>query len=133
MRGTVRILLVEDNVDLAVSTAMLLELSGAHQVSIAYTGQQALEVAAAHPPDAMLVDIGLPDMDGYQLCGRIRRESFGGGMLLVAVTAYGRPEDIQRAFAAGFDAHRLKPTDVNDLAAVLQEWSTQRANIDGKP
>jgi CheY-like chemotaxis protein/anti-sigma regulatory factor (Ser/Thr protein kinase) len=105
-----RILVVDDNVDSAESIALLLELSG-HQVRMAHDGPTALEVAGSFRPEVIVLDIGLPGMDGYEVARRLRH---GGAMreaLLIALTGYGQEEDRKRSQAAGFDHHLIKPVD----------------------
>ncbi len=108
--GRRRVLIVEDNVDAAETLAMLLELYG-HEARVACDGETALAVASVNVPDMMIVDIGLPGMDGYEVARRVRLEPTLGRVLLVALTGYGRDEDRQQAVAAGFDRHLVKPVD----------------------
>jgi signal transduction histidine kinase len=103
-----RILVVDDNVDAAASLAQLLRLEG-HQTEAVYSAKGALEAVATFGPDVVLLDIGLPDMDGYEVAKRIR--AGGHSVRLVALTGYGQAEDIQRTHSAGFDAHLVKPVD----------------------
>jgi PAS domain S-box-containing protein len=114
----VRILLVEDNRDAAESLAMLLELHG-HLVRAVGDAWAALEAASSEPPDVALIDIGLPGMDGYELARRLRAEGGRPAPRLVALTGYGQERDKERAAAAGFDAHLVKPVDLDDLRRVL--------------
>jgi CheY-like chemotaxis protein len=116
-----RVLLVEDSPDTAESLMMLLEVLG-HQVRVTHDGRSALDVAQASVPDVMMVDIGLPGMDGYEVARRIRQHPDLKRVILVALTGYGRDEDRQRAFAAGFDYHLVKPVSpdaIQDLVARL--------------
>jgi CheY-like chemotaxis protein len=113
-----RVLIVEDNPDAAESLRMLLELLG-HRVRVAPDGLAALEAAHASPPEVMLIDIGLPGMDGYELAHRLRADSTLGGLVLVALTGYGRDEDKERSLAAGFDFHLVKPVNVAALESLL--------------
>jgi PAS domain S-box-containing protein len=113
-----RILLVEDNQDAAESLAALLQLSG-HEVTIALNGISAIEIARALRPEVILLDIGLPELDGYQVARRLRDERCTAP--LVALTGYGLPEDRQRSRLAGFDHHLVKPVDPGALDAVLRE------------
>ena len=107
-----RVLIVDDNADAANSLAMILNLTG-HTAEPVYGPTEALERAAAFDPEVILLDIGLPGMDGYEVAKRIRA---GGSVArLVALTGYGQTEDIRRAQAAGFDAHFVKPVDLQDL------------------
>jgi signal transduction histidine kinase/ActR/RegA family two-component response regulator len=116
--GGVAVLLVEDNRDAAESTTMLLEVLG-HAVAVAHDGPAALSSATCSPPDVMLVDLGLPGMDGYEVARRIRRQPSLRRTVLVALTGYGRAEDRQRSAAAGFDHHLVKPIDVEALETIL--------------
>ena len=112
-----RILVVDDHRDAADSLAMLLEIEG-YAVDVAYDGTRALRVAAERRPDVVLLDIGLPGMDGYEV-GRLLRRQVGGDFVLVALTGYGRDVDRARSAAAGFDRHVVKPLDTGALAALL--------------
>src|SRR5690606_38398887 len=103
---------VDDNADAANSLTMILNLTG-HQAESAYDPKAALERAAEFDPEVILLDIGLPGMDGYEVARRIRAR--GCGARLVALTGYGQSEDIRRAQAAGFDAHMVKPVDLQHL------------------
>jgi CheY-like chemotaxis protein len=115
-----RVLVVDDNRDSADSCAMLLELSG-HTVRVAYDGASALEIANDFQPQAALVDIGMPVMDGYQVVARIRASGWGAQSTLIAMTGWGQEEDRRRSIAAGFDHHLTKPIDVDALAALLEQ------------
>jgi two-component system CheB/CheR fusion protein len=105
-----RILVVDDNVDTAESLALLLRLRG-QEVKTAYDGPAALKMAASFLPDVVLLDIGLPGLDGYQVAARLRRRRRTAGALLVALTGYGQEEDQRLAHEAGFDHHLTKPVD----------------------
>jgi CheY-like chemotaxis protein len=113
-----RVLLVEDNADISDLIQMQLRMWG-HEVSIAADGPSGLEAALGQRPDVAFVDVGLPGMDGYEVARQIRAAEGGERMRLVAMTGYGRPEDRDRALAAGFDAHLVKPVDPRQLQAVL--------------
>jgi signal transduction histidine kinase/ActR/RegA family two-component response regulator len=115
-----RILIVDDNRDLAESGAMLLREEG-HEVCIASDGISALDLAAEFGPDAALLDIGLPGLNGYELARELRTRQNGEDLLLIAVTGYGQPEDRERAQSAGFDFHMVKPLDPSILSAVLRQ------------
>jgi two-component system, sensor histidine kinase len=112
-----RILIVDDNVDAAESLALLLRLDG-HDVSTAHTAVAALEQVTLVPSDVVLVDIGLPGMDGYELARQIR--ATGSRARLVALTGYGQVDAIERGRAAGFEAHLLKPVDLPSLHEILR-------------
>lgn len=111
-----RILIVDDNPDSAETLAMLLELFG-HEVHTAGDGPQALAAGPAFRPQAVLLDIGLPGMDGYEVCRRMRATDWGRDLLLVAVTGWS--DDGGRTEAAGFDAHLVKPVEPQALQEVL--------------
>ena len=113
-----RILVVDDNVDVVETTMMLLSLSG-HQVRSAKDGLQALHVAIEFRPDVVLLDIGLPLMDGYEVARRLRQTPQTAGALLIALTGYGQQGDRQRGKDAGFDGHMLKPVDPHALAKMI--------------
>jgi signal transduction histidine kinase len=113
-----RVLVVDDNHDAGDSLADLLELSG-HEVRVARSGAQSLELAREFRPDVGLLDIGLPGMNGFELAARLRAEAFGQAMILVALTGYGQDEDRRRSREAGFDHHLTKPADLRQLTALL--------------
>jgi CheY-like chemotaxis protein len=96
------------------SLSMLLRLSG-HDIQVARTGGEALAAANQFRPDVGIIDIGMPDMDGYEVAQRIRHEAWGENMTLIAVTGWGQADDKRRAFAAGFDRHMTKPVDPEEL------------------
>ena len=126
MQATSRVLVVEDNRDAAESMQMLLELLG-HQVQIAEDGFRALEILREDSFHALIIDIGLPMMDGYALAGRIRALPNGQSMRLIALTGYGQDDDRRRALSAGFDQHLVKPVDIDRLQEILAQAS-QRKN-----
>ena len=113
-----RVLIVDDNEDGAESLAMLLELGG-HETHKAHDGLAAMEAAERLRPDALLLDIGLPKLNGYEVCSRIRKEPWGRDLLMVALTGWGQDEDRHRSREAGFDAHIVKPVDPGALLALL--------------
>jgi PAS domain S-box-containing protein len=116
--GPCRVLVVDDNVDAAETLSMALELLG-HEVRTAHTGAEGLQLAALFQPALVLLDIGLPDINGYEIARRIRHQPWGAGMLLVAATGWGQETDRARAMGAGFDAHLIKPIDFDRLHALL--------------
>ena len=95
---------------LSGSLNMLVELLG-HQVRTAFGGEEALRVAAAFQPDVVLLDLGMPDVDGYEACRRMRGEPWGSKMAVIAVTGWGQDEDRRKTSLAGFDQHLVKPVD----------------------
>jgi PAS domain S-box-containing protein len=113
-----RILIVDDNEDAAESISMMLSLDG-HEVRTAYDGPGALEAAGAFRPDVILLDIGLPGMDGYEIARRLKKNGRLDRALLVAVTGYGQEEDRRRAEAAGFDLHLTKPVQPERLRELV--------------
>ncbi len=121
-----RILIADDNRDAADTCAALLELSG-HHPQTTYSGRQALELAKTFRPHAMLLDIGLPDVNGYTLAQRIRESSWGKRVLLIAVTGWGQTEDRRRAQEAGFDHHLAKPVAPEAIESALRMLGTPGA------
>ncbi len=115
-----RVLVVEDNEDVARSLAMLLELWG-HDAEIVYRAEAALVAVQARRPAVVLMDIGLPGMDGYEVAKRLRRQHGCEDVLLVAMTGYGQEEDRRRAHEAGFDHHLVKPVDPDVLQDLLSK------------
>jgi CheY-like chemotaxis protein len=114
------ILLIEDNEDIRDSLRTLLELMG-HQVEAAADGTTGLDMVLSQAPNVALIDIGLPGMNGYRLAERIREEAACRGIRLIAMTGYGQRADRERAFAAGFDAHLVKPVDLDELHRALED------------
>ena len=115
-----RILVVDDNVDSAESLAMLLTITG-HEVQIAFDGREAVEKAEAFLPNVMLLDIGLPILNGYEAAREIRSQPWGKDMVLIALTGWGQQEDRQNSKDAGFDSHMVKPVDHMALMNQLDE------------
>ena len=113
-----RVLVVDDNVDTVLSFSMLLLASG-HDVRTAHDGPTAVQVALEYHPDAVLLDIGLPGLNGYQVAERTRREQFLKNVVLVALTGYGQEADRQAALEAGFDHHLVKPARLEQLQRIL--------------
>jgi PAS domain S-box-containing protein len=114
------ILIVDDNVDSADSLATVLGLKG-HRTWTAYDGPAALDAARAHRPGFVLLDIGLPRMDGYEVARRLRQAPDLRGAVLVAMTGYGQDEDRRKGQEAGFDYHLVKPVDLTELAKILAQ------------
>jgi len=113
-----RVLIVDDNVDAADSLALVLQLDG-HLTRTGYSAHDALDLAAAFEPEVVLLDIGLPEMDGYEVARRIRAAGRSDAMKLIALTGYGQVEDLRRAQEAGFDDHLVKPVDFDRLSQSL--------------
>ncbi|HVH29864.1 MAG TPA: PAS domain S-box protein, partial [Vicinamibacterales bacterium] len=116
--GGRRVLIVDDSEDGAESLAMLLQLDG-HETYKAHDGLEAIKAAERLRPDAVLLDIGLPILNGYEVCSRIRKEPWGKELVLVALTGWGQEEDRQRSREVGFDAHMVKPVDHDALLRLL--------------
>jgi two-component system CheB/CheR fusion protein len=114
-----RILVADDNRDNADSLSMLLKLSG-HEVHLAHSGTAAFESAKRLRPDIGVFDIGMPDLDGYQLAERIRHEAWGKKIRLIALTGWGQESDKRRAHLAGFDHHLTKPVDPDQLERLFE-------------
>ena len=113
-----RILVADDNVDAAESLAMMLDFMG-HETRTAYEGEQALRVAREFRPDAMVVDIAMPKLSGHDVARRVRAESWGGDVLLIASSGWGHEENKQDSLTAGFDVHLVKPIDIGALERLL--------------
>jgi len=121
-----RVLVVDDNVDAADSLRLVLDLQG-HETEVAYDPASALVAVERFAPDCVLLDIGLPDIDGYETARRIRALPGGDRMRLIAVTGWGQQEDKQRAHAAGFDAHLTKPVELSAISALLADQAQSAA------
>jgi PAS domain S-box-containing protein len=115
-----RVLVVDDSQDGADSLAMVIRSLGA-QARVAYDGQSALAAVAADPPDLVLLDLGMPGMDGFEVAAALRATPSGAGLRLVALTGYGSEEERRRTSAAGFDDHCVKPVDPARLRVLLAE------------
>ena len=126
-----RVLVVDDSVDTVESTARLLKLHG-HEVQTACDASEAIAAALRWHPEFVLLDLGLPNIDGYQVAARIRQEASCQGTVLIAVTGYGRPEDRQRSREAGITYHLLKPVDPGALLALLSPTEPAGSG-DGRP
>jgi len=126
VNSTRRILIVDDNKDSANSLSMLLQLMG-NETQTAYDGQEGVDVAEAFRPDVILLDIGLPKLNGYEACRSIREQSWGKDILLIAVTGWGQDEDRRRSQIAGFDHHLVKPVNPQELTKLLARLSPRSA------
>ena len=120
-----QILVVDDNRDCAQSMAMLLRIYG-HQVEIALNGPMALESARVRPPDVVLLDIGLPGMDGWKVAERIKSSNGARKPLLIAVTGFGQDSDRRHSAESGIDLHLLKPIDPEKLNSLLSRLQALR-------
>jgi CheY-like chemotaxis protein len=115
-----RILVVDDNRDSAETLTMLLELMG-NEMSAAYDGEQAVAIANEIKPDVVLLDIGLPKMNGYEVARQIRQQPWGSNPILVAITGWGQTEDKDLSRESGFDHHLVKPVDHDHLLKLIQK------------
>jgi two-component system CheB/CheR fusion protein len=115
-----RILIVDDNVDAAQTTQMLLELKG-HKVEAATDGPSGLKAALAFKPEVILLDIGLPEMDGYEVARHLRALPETKNVMLIALSGYGQAEDLRKSKEAGFDHHLVKPADMTQLLDLISE------------
>ena len=120
-----RILVVDDNRDAASSLATLLQITG-HETFTSHDGLAAIEAAKKHRPELVLLDIGLPTLNGYEVCRRIREQPWGKGMFLIALTGWGQIEDRRKSRDAGFDGHLVKPVNYGDLVKMLQSLAAAR-------
>jgi CheY-like chemotaxis protein len=114
-----RVLLADDNRDSADTLAMLLRVEG-HEVMIAHDGAAALAAFGGFAPDIVLLDIGMPGPNGYEVARQIRQSRSGAETTLIAITGWGQQSDKERAYAAGFDHHLTKPVDTRQLSALLE-------------
>jgi CheY-like chemotaxis protein len=114
------VLIVDDNEDAAISLSMVLEMEG-HRVHVAFDGTSGFEAAQDNRPEVIILDIGLPDTNGYEVARRIRKEPWGVHVDLIALTGWGQEKDRQDAQAAGFDHHFTKPADLERLARLLNK------------
>jgi len=115
----IRIVVADDNEDSAQSFAMLLSFSG-HEVRVALNGAQALDVVRQFRPDIAFLDIGMPELSGYEVAEAVRAEPWGNEVRLVAVTGWGTLDDKLRATSAGFDRHLVKPIDPAEVEKLLE-------------
>jgi signal transduction histidine kinase/DNA-binding response OmpR family regulator len=128
------VLVVDDNCDAADSLSMLLRLAGA-KVTVAYDGASALAAVPIHQPDVVLLDVGMPGMDGYTVASRIRQDLKNSDMLLIALTGFGQEEDRKRSTAAGFNDHLTKPADLQALLSLVASFepvAAAREKLQGK-
>ena len=113
---------MDDNLDAAESLSLLLQMMG-HEVRVAHDGEGAVQLGDDFHPQAVLLDIGMPGIDGYETCRRMRVRSWGPGAKIIAVTGWGQDEDRRKSAAAGFDEHLVKPVDAETLSGVLDAQS----------
>jgi CheY-like chemotaxis protein len=117
-----KVMVIDDNVELAMGLARLLKLLG-HEVKMAHDGPTALETARDFHPEVVLLDIGLPGLDGYQVATMLRQDQCVGKPRLIAITGYGHEEDRRRSREAGFDYHLVKPIEFRSLVTLLADCS----------
>ena len=117
-RSASKILIVDDNQDSADTLAMVLRIEG-HEVHVANDGPHALSLAARLQPEVVVLDIGLPGMNGYEVARRLRRMQLNGDIRLIAVTGYGQEDDLRATSDAGFERHLTKPVDPAELARII--------------
>jgi CheY-like chemotaxis protein len=113
-----RVLVVDDNVDAAATLAQLVALLG-HDAALAFDGLQALEMARTTAPEIVLLDLGMPHLDGIETAKRLRAAPGGSDLYIAAVTGWGQESDRERTRAAGFDLHLVKPIDIDALTQLL--------------
>jgi len=116
--GGQRVLIVDDNRDAADAMASLLELEG-NETHVAHDGESALELAESLRPAVIVLDIGLPGLNGYEVARLVRAKAWGASVLLLALTGWGHPDDRARSIDAGFDQHLVKPVEVSTLSELL--------------
>lgn len=122
-----RILVVDDNRDAAITTALMLKLFG-HTTKLAHDGYAAAEVAATFQPELVLMDIGMPKLNGYDACRLIRQQPWASDAVFVACTGWGQDEDRRKAEAAGFDHHLVKPIELAELQRILATLAPREVN-----
>ncbi len=127
-----RVLVADDNVDAAQTLAFVLELSG-HEVYVAHSGKDALAIGARERPEVAILDIGMPDMTGYETARLARQEAWGRRALLLALTGWGQDEDKEKSKASGFDVHLTKPVDLPELEQLLAAFMARRGNVQSTP
>jgi signal transduction histidine kinase/ActR/RegA family two-component response regulator len=122
-KDKLHVLIIEDNRDTADSMQKLLKLCG-YRTSVAYDGSKGVKLAFSENPDVILCDIGLPEMDGYEVASALRKSAETAGKRLIAITGYGSDEDRQKSRTAGFDAHMVKPVDLKSLLGEISVSAT---------
>lgn len=123
---TLQVLVVDDNIDSAKTTGWMLEAIG-HDYRLSHDGLDALQSARQMKPDAIVLDIGLPGMNGYDVCRALRQDPDFKDTMIIAQTGWGQERDRQEAIAAGFDHHLIKPVNLKDLASLLEEAAQRKA------
>jgi len=115
-----RVLIVDDNRDAADSMAFALQYAG-HAVATAYSGAEGIERASVFEPDVVLLDLGMPGLNGFEIARRIRQQPWGATLALIALTGWGQEQDRRRTKEAGFDAHLTKPVSATELLKTLED------------
>jgi DNA-binding response OmpR family regulator len=125
--SSLRILIVDDNRDAADSVGLMLQSTG-NEICVAYDGEDAVRAADRFRPQVVLLDIGLPKLNGYEACRRIRKQPWGRNMVVIAVTGWGQDDDKRKAEDAGFDRHMVKPVDPHNLIKLLGSLPSRQAD-----
>ena len=113
-----RVLIVDDNRDSADSLAMLMEITN-NKTYMAHDGEEAVEAIEKHRPEVVLLDIGLPKLDGHEVCRRVRKQPWGKDIVMIALTGWGQEDDRRKSEEAGFNGHLVKPVDYEKLLDLL--------------
>ncbi|MEO5697574.1 MAG: ATP-binding protein [Burkholderiaceae bacterium] len=119
-----KILIVDDNVDSAESLAMILAMDG-HETRTAHDGASAIDLVASGHAEVVLLDLGLPDLSGFEVARRLRSTEAGRGVMIIATTGWGQPKDFEASARAGFDHHLVKPIDLSALSEILSTWDAR--------
>ncbi|HEY0962886.1 MAG TPA: response regulator [Pseudomonadales bacterium] len=127
MSKSLQILVVDDNVDAATTVVWLLESMGYENCTVAHDGPTALEIAREMQPDVILLDLGLPGMNGYEVCRELRRNPVFADTLIIAQTGWGEERNREMAYFAGFNHHFVKPLQPDDLAGLLAKVPARKA------
>ena len=125
-----RVLIADDNRDSADSFAILLQVKG-HEVCVAYAGDEAMVMGARFRPQLVLLDLAMPDIDGYEVARRIRANEWGSSVTLVAVTGLGQANDLRKTRENGFDHHLVKPVEISSLESVLKRCAEEQRKVPG--
>jgi CheY-like chemotaxis protein len=120
-----RVLIVDDNRDSADSLAMLLRIAG-NQTFMAHDGLEAIEAVEQYRPDVILLDIGLPKLNGHEVCRHVREKSWGRDIVVIALTGWGQDEDRRKSEEAGFNGHLVKPVNYDELLELLSSLTNVR-------
>jgi CheY-like chemotaxis protein len=118
-----RVLIVDDNRDSADSLAMLMQITG-NETYVAHDGVEAVEAVEKYRPEVVLLDIGLPEMDGHEVCRRVREQPWGKDIVVIALTGWGQEDDRRKSEEAGFDGHLVKPVDYDKLLELLSSLTS---------